>query len=57
MLNKIVTKTISDFDQKKQGSSKKIINYMNVREIDLPGGNINNNYGILHSYKIRKKTR
>ena len=37
--------------------SKKTINYMNMREIDLPEGNINNYYGILHSYKVRKKTR
>ena len=37
--------------------SKKTINYMNMREIDLPEGSINNYYGILHSYKVRKKTR
>ena len=37
--------------------SKKTINYMNMREIDLPEGNINNYYGIFHSYKVRKKTR
>ena len=37
--------------------SRKTINYMNMREIDLPEGSINNYYGILHSYKVRKKTR
>ena len=37
--------------------SKKTINYMNMREIDLPEGNVNNYYGILHSYKMRKRTK
>ena len=37
--------------------SKKTINYMNMREIDIPSGHISNHHGILHSYKIRKRTR